>query len=164
MNIKEIKELRGITSDSKGLRIGALTTLADLAENAECHEAIIRRLAEALNEAASPQIRNMATVGGNLCQRPRCWYFRNGFGLLPKDDGKGPGARRREPLPRDPRQRWPGVIRQPFDHRAGADCLWRKDSIGRTEGQARTAAGKVFSHSENRKRTRTRSEAERSPD
>ena len=42
--------------------------------------------AEAVNEAASPQIRNMATLGGNLCQRPRCWYFRNGFGLLPKND------------------------------------------------------------------------------
>ena len=39
-----------------------------------------------MNEAASPQIRNMATLGGNLCQRPRCWYFRNGLGLLPKDE------------------------------------------------------------------------------
>ncbi len=37
---------------------------------------------------AGPQIRNVATVGGNLCQRPRCWYFRNGFGLLPTRDGK----------------------------------------------------------------------------
>src|SRR2546430_12230768 len=36
-------------------------------------------------EAASPQIRNMATIGGNICQRPRCWYFRNGLGLLAKD-------------------------------------------------------------------------------
>jgi xanthine dehydrogenase YagS FAD-binding subunit len=45
-----------------------------------------RALSEALLEAASPQIRNMATVGGNLCQRPRCWYFRNGMGLLPKDE------------------------------------------------------------------------------
>src|ERR1019366_4655197 len=35
-------------------------------------------------EAASPQIRNLATMGGNMCQRPRCWYFRNGMGLLPK--------------------------------------------------------------------------------
>src|SRR5207302_3077034 len=43
-------------------------------------------LAEAAIEAASPQIRNMATLAGNLCQRPRCWYFRNGFGLLPKDE------------------------------------------------------------------------------
>ena len=42
-------------------------------------------LAMALNDAASPQIRNMATLGGNLCQRPRCWYFRNGYGLLALD-------------------------------------------------------------------------------
>ena len=36
----------------------------------------------------TPQIRNMATVGGNLLQRPRCWYYRSGFGLLGKQDGK----------------------------------------------------------------------------
>jgi xanthine dehydrogenase YagS FAD-binding subunit len=45
-------------------------------------------LAEACAEAASPQIRNMATIGGNVCQRPRCWYFRNGMGLLAMRDGK----------------------------------------------------------------------------
>src|SRR5213079_3601948 len=81
---KEIRELDGVASSSLGLRIGALTTLADLADNVN----IVKdypALADALNEAASPQIRNMATLGGNLCQRPRCWYFRNGLGLLPKD-------------------------------------------------------------------------------
>jgi xanthine dehydrogenase YagS FAD-binding subunit len=85
VNIKEIRELDGVASSSLGLRIGALTTLADLADN----ENIVKNypaLADALNEAASPQIRNMATLGGNLCQRPRCWYFRNGLGLLPKDN------------------------------------------------------------------------------
>ncbi len=47
------------------------------------------KLAEDVSDAASPQIRNMATLGGNLCQRPRCWYFRNGMGLMPKsEDGK----------------------------------------------------------------------------
>jgi len=46
-------------------------------------------LADAVTEAASPQIRNMATIGGNLCQRPRCWYFRNGFGLLGTDPKTG---------------------------------------------------------------------------
>jgi xanthine dehydrogenase YagS FAD-binding subunit len=84
VNIKEIKELHGVSASSQGLRIGALTTLADLAENVN----VVKdypALADALNEAASPQIRNMATLGGNLCQRPRCWYFRNGLGLLPKD-------------------------------------------------------------------------------
>lgn len=85
VNIKEIKELNGVTSDSKGLRVGSLTKLADLAEDANVMKDY-PSLAEALNEAASPQIRNMATVGGNLCQRPRCWYFRNGLGLLPKDE------------------------------------------------------------------------------
>jgi xanthine dehydrogenase YagS FAD-binding subunit len=84
VNIKDISDLRGVSSSSNGLRVGALTTLGELADNAQ----VIRNypaLADALNDAASPQIRNLATLGGNLCQRPRCWYFRNGFGLLPKD-------------------------------------------------------------------------------
>lgn len=88
VNIKEIKDLKGVSSGVQGLRIGALTTLGDLADNAN----VVKEypaLADALNEAASPQIRNLATLAGNLCQRPRCWYFRNGWGLLPKsEDGK----------------------------------------------------------------------------
>jgi xanthine dehydrogenase YagS FAD-binding subunit len=85
INIKEIKDLHGVSSSAQGLRIGALTTLGDLADDATVKKNY-PALAEALVEAASPQIRNMATLGGNLCQRPRCWYFRNGFGLLPKDE------------------------------------------------------------------------------
>ncbi len=85
VNIKQIKDLQGVTYNAQGLRVGALTNLGDLADDAN-----VKRnypaLAEALIEAASPQIRNLATLGGNLCQRPRCWYFRNGFGLLPKDE------------------------------------------------------------------------------
>lgn len=85
VNIKQIAEMGGITASSQGLRIGALATLGELADNVN----VIKdypALADALNDAASPQIRNMATLGGNLCQRPRCWYFRGGFGLLPKDE------------------------------------------------------------------------------
>ena len=85
VNIKEIKELSGINAGASGLRIGALATLAEVAENGTVKEKY-PALAEAAHEAASPQIRNMATLGGNLCQRPRCWYFRNGLGLLPKDE------------------------------------------------------------------------------
>ncbi len=85
VNIKEIKDLHGVSASASGLRIGSLTTLVELAENANVKEKY-PALAEAVQEAASPQIRNMATVGGNLCQRPRCWYFRNGLGLLPKDE------------------------------------------------------------------------------
>src|SRR5579872_7245201 len=85
VNIKEIGDLQGISLDLNGMRIGALTTLADVTENADVRKNY-PALAKALIEVASPQIRNQATLGGNLCQRPRCWYFRNRFGLLPKDD------------------------------------------------------------------------------
>src|SRR5215469_13232150 len=89
VNIKNIESMRGITyQPGNGLRIGALTTIAELAE-AKPELAMYPALLEAANEAASPQIRNLATVGGNMCQRPRCWYFRNGMGLIPiSPDGK----------------------------------------------------------------------------
>jgi xanthine dehydrogenase YagS FAD-binding subunit len=85
VNIKEIKELEGITYDAaKGLRIGALATFEELMGNE-----IIRKEYASLFQAASgvtsPQIRNAGTVGGDLCQRPRCWYFRCGMGLLAQD-------------------------------------------------------------------------------
>ena len=85
VNLKDIADLRGVSSTPQGLRVGALTTLAELGDDQKV-KADYPALSEALLEAASPQIRNMATIGGNLCQRPRCWYFRNGFGLLPKDE------------------------------------------------------------------------------
>ena len=72
----------------KSVRIGALKTLAELAATPDLQKSH-PMLALAVADAASPQIRNLATLGGNLCQRPRCWYFRTGYGLLAKDkDGK----------------------------------------------------------------------------
>ncbi len=89
VNVKHIDGLRGVTYQSgNGLRIGALTTLQEISASVNDLSAY-PVLTEAVNEAASPQIRNLATIGGNMCQRPRCWYFRNGMGLLPKTkDGK----------------------------------------------------------------------------
>ena len=87
VNIKDIKDLRGVSLTAQGLRVGASTLLADLADDANVKRSY-PALAEAVMEAASPQIRNMATIGGNLCQRPRCWYFRNGLGLLANANGK----------------------------------------------------------------------------
>ena len=88
VNIKNIKELGGISSTKAGLRIGAAATMDELAESA-----VVRKDFPALSQAArgvtSPQIRNVGTAGGDLCQRPRCWFYRLGFGLLAKDkDGR----------------------------------------------------------------------------
>ncbi len=88
VNIKDIADLHGIgAAAGGGMRLGALTTLVEIAENAQVRRAY-PALANAADEAASPQIRNQATIGGNICQRPRCWYFRNGLGLLAQQDGK----------------------------------------------------------------------------
>lgn len=89
VNLKGVKELEGIRySPSAGLRIGALTTIDELAGNAAVKRTY-PGLHAAANEVASPQIRNVGTLGGNLCQRPRCWYFRQGFGLFAKgEDGQ----------------------------------------------------------------------------
>lgn len=87
VNIKGIKELGGISKSGGGVRIGATATVDDLMNNALVR-AEYPSLIDAARGIASPQIRNMGTIGGDLCQRPRCWYFRNGFGLLAMKDGK----------------------------------------------------------------------------
>ncbi len=85
VNIKKVGDLDSLAVDAnRGLQAGCLVTLDELAREKRVAQ-LYPALAIALNDAASPQIRNMATVGGNLCQRPRCWYFRNGYGLLALD-------------------------------------------------------------------------------
>jgi len=84
VNIKNLKELGGIKSSKGDLRIGATVTLDELLESAEVRKSF-PALSDAARGVSSPQIRNMGTVGGDLCQRPRCWYYRGGFGLLAKD-------------------------------------------------------------------------------
>jgi xanthine dehydrogenase YagS FAD-binding subunit len=75
INIKTIPGLNKIKEDTEGLKVGALTKLSDIADSE-----VVRRkyklLAEAAEAVATPQIRNMASVGGNLCQDVRCWYYR----------------------------------------------------------------------------------------
>jgi xanthine dehydrogenase YagS FAD-binding subunit len=84
VNIKNVKELGGIRKAGSGVRIGATVTLDELLENATIRSQF-PALADAARGVASPQIRNMGTVGGDLCQRPRCWYYRTGNGLLAQD-------------------------------------------------------------------------------
>lgn len=88
VNIKGIGELRGIEFDeSKGLRLGALVTFSELIGDSMVQDKY-PVLAQAADGVSSSQIRNVGTVGGDLCQRPRCWYFRSGFGLLAMKDGE----------------------------------------------------------------------------
>jgi len=75
INIKTIRELEYIKEDPEGLKVGALAKLSDIAESA----AVLSEyngLAQAARSVATPEIRNMGTIGGNLCQRVRCWYYR----------------------------------------------------------------------------------------
>jgi xanthine dehydrogenase YagS FAD-binding subunit len=84
VGIKGVKELEGIHKTSGGLRIGALVTLTELMKSAEIRSEY-PSLAEAARGVSSFQIRNAGTIGGDLCQRPYCWYFRLGYGLLAQD-------------------------------------------------------------------------------
>jgi xanthine dehydrogenase YagS FAD-binding subunit len=84
VSITGIDKCRGIAETADGgLRIGALSTITEIAE----HPLVKERypgLAQAAAEVASPQLRNQGTLGGNLCQKPRCWYYRGEFHCLRK--------------------------------------------------------------------------------
>src|SRR6476469_8002975 len=87
VNIKQVDALHAIGNEGGALQLGTLVTLDRIGSAAQIqHQHPM--LAAAAGDAASPQIRNVATIGGNLCQRPRCWYFRAGHGLLAQKDGK----------------------------------------------------------------------------
>ena len=77
VNLKSVPDLDALRFEPDGsLRIGALATLSAVA----AHERVRREfpaVAEAAESVGSPEIRNVGTVGGNLCQRPRCWYYRS---------------------------------------------------------------------------------------
>ena len=82
VGLKSIKGLDRVTpARGGGVTIGGLTTLDALASEALIRERY-RVLAEAAASVATPQIRNAATLAGNICQRPWCWYYRNGFRCL----------------------------------------------------------------------------------
>ena len=75
VNLRRLNGLDFVNPDGGTLRLGPLVTLATLADDARIRKAA-PALADAAAAAATPQIRNVATLGGNIAQRPRCWYFR----------------------------------------------------------------------------------------
>ena len=76
VNLKTLPGMDSIEADASGLKIGALATVTDIAMHPTIqHHYTV--LAQAAVSVATPQIRNVGTLGGNLCQRPRCWYYRD---------------------------------------------------------------------------------------
>ncbi|MBI2821907.1 MAG: FAD binding domain-containing protein [Acidobacteria bacterium] len=86
IDLKGLRDLRYIRETDAGVSIGGLTTLAEIVAHPVI-QSRYRALAEAAEVAASPQIRNVGTLAGNLCQRPWCWYYRQGFECF-KNGGK----------------------------------------------------------------------------
>jgi len=86
VSLKNNQELAYIKEDQDGLKVGSMVRLSEIQGNPIIKDKY-NLLAEAAHTVASPQIRNMATIGGNICQEPRCWYYRypdNKFGCLRK--------------------------------------------------------------------------------
>ena len=78
VDLSGIEELRGIRPTSEGIEIGAMTTLTELVEHPVLGQQY-SLLSEAASVVASPQIRNQGTIGGNVSQDTRCWYYRAGW-------------------------------------------------------------------------------------
>jgi xanthine dehydrogenase YagS FAD-binding subunit len=78
IDLSQVKELRGVRTNGDGIEIGAMTTLTEVVRHPAVREkyGILPTAAEA---AASPQIRNQGTIGGNVSQDARCWYYRGGW-------------------------------------------------------------------------------------
>lgn len=86
VDLKTVPGMDSLEVTDAGVKIGALVTVATLERSAELRERF-PILAEAAEAVASPQIRTRATLGGNLCQRPRCWYYRNEHTVCLKKGG-----------------------------------------------------------------------------
>ena len=81
VSLRNLKELQGVDVDSKRIILGASTTLEQVVGHRTIKEKF-PSLVTAIQGIGSAQIISQGTIGGDLCQRPRCWYFRNGFGLF----------------------------------------------------------------------------------
>ena len=80
VDIKQIESLHGITKVEDGLLIGTLTTLEELYDDPLMID--YQSILHVVEETRAIQIQSMGTIGGDLCHLPRCWYYRNGYGLF----------------------------------------------------------------------------------
>jgi len=78
IDMSRIESMQGIRETASGIEIGALTTVSQIEASAPIKRSY-SLLSEAASRVASPQIRNVGTIGGNVCQDTRCWYYRSGI-------------------------------------------------------------------------------------
>ncbi len=86
VSLRNVRALRGVSKKGGGLRIGAMATVQELLDSNAA--AGYKSLVQAASGITAPQVRAMGTVAGDLLQRPRCWYYRNGYGLLATHEGE----------------------------------------------------------------------------
>lgn len=86
VDIKHIPSLRMIEAVDGGVQIGSLVTLAELDEHPIAND--YRSLIDVVDGVRSVQVQQSGTIGGDLCHLPNCWYFRNGYGLLGRENGE----------------------------------------------------------------------------
>lgn len=87
VSLKNVKDLAGIKNEGGAIHVGSMTKLKDFVANKDV-QTNFPGLVQAAKNISSHQMLNMGTVGGEVLQRPRCWYYRNGLGLLGVKDGK----------------------------------------------------------------------------
>ena len=160
VNIKQISGLHAISNEGGAAHLGTLVTLDRICAASQIqHQHPM--LASAAGDAASPQIRNVATIGGNLCQRPRCWYFRTGHGLLAQKDGKSlvlQGDNRYHAILGND---GPALFVSPSTIAPVLIAYNAKVRIVGPRGAERSSCREILCHPQNRAGTRARSQAGR---
>ena len=134
VNITGVAGLRGISADSLGVTIGATTTLDELLESKLLAD--YPSILQAIAASIATRCRPSGTIGGELLQRPQCWYFRDGDGLLADGGRKRRGGG--QSLPRDLWQRRAGEVRFAVAHRAGFDCAFGAGPTDRSRARGRS--------------------------
>jgi len=135
VDVRALSEALGVTTTGEGgLRIGAAVRLADVAGHALVRERY-PALALACEQVGTPAIREMATLGGNLCQRPRCWYFRRGIACY-KSGGDSCPAREGE-------NQYLAIV-HPSDPAVALVALDATIEIAGPSGRREVAAGDFF--------------------
>lgn len=144
-----VVDLRGVAGSDVieaqadgGIRIGASARLHDIARHPEM-KARFPALADACDAVGTPALRHMGTLGGNLCQRPRCWYFRRGIACL-KNGGDSCPAREGENQYLAILDGGPCYIVHPSDPAVALAVLGAEVELARSGGSRRVPIGEFF--------------------